>query len=44
VTISIGAAVLQPSADKLVVDLIKLADAGLYRAKDEGRNRVAASP
>ncbi|MBL7216191.1 MAG: diguanylate cyclase [Desulfobacteraceae bacterium] len=39
-TISIGIAEYSGSEDQLLPDLIKRADAALYRAKNEGRNRV----
>lgn len=42
VTVSIGVAILQPSADQLATLLIETADAALYRAKRDGRNRVRA--
>ena len=42
VTISIGVAELAPKGHKMD-ELILLADAALYRAKEEGRNRVAVS-
>ncbi|MDJ1157201.1 PleD family two-component system response regulator [Chelatococcus sp. SYSU_G07232] len=41
VTVSIGVASLQ-GADAGPVDLLKRADLALYRAKEEGRNRVVA--
>lgn len=40
VTISIGAAVVMPGDELEPHALIRLADAALYRAKSEGRNRV----
>jgi len=42
VTVSIGLAGLAP--DGHIEDAIEAADAALYRAKDEGRNRVCAAP
>jgi len=43
VTISIGAALILPSASEPVTTLIEAADVGLYRAKRDGKNQVAAS-
>ena len=40
ITISIGIAVYNGSADQSPKDLIKKADGALYRAKEEGRDRV----
>jgi two-component system, cell cycle response regulator len=40
-TISIGIAAMRSSEDS-PADIIKRADRALYRAKREGRNRVAA--
>ncbi|RME34465.1 MAG: diguanylate cyclase [Gammaproteobacteria bacterium] len=39
-TISAGVASLRPGEDNSPDDLIRLADEALYRAKEEGRNRV----
>ena len=44
VTISIGVAVLVPSADGSPEQLVAAADRALYSAKTGGRNRVAANP
>lgn len=41
VTVSIGAACVVPKAGSHHSDLITLADQTLYRAKQEGRNRIA---
>ncbi|USX15431.1 diguanylate cyclase [Oxalobacteraceae bacterium OTU3CAMAD1] len=39
-TASVGVALIVPCEDDQPVDLMKLADAALYRAKQQGRNRV----
>jgi two-component system cell cycle response regulator len=44
VTISVGVADHEPDTDGGWEDTIKRADAALYRAKDGGRNQVAATP
>ncbi|MCB1009667.1 MAG: diguanylate cyclase, partial [Acidobacteria bacterium] len=41
-TLSVGIAELD--AEELVADLLARADAALYRAKAEGRDRVVAAP
>ena len=41
VTASVGAATLDPSRDRTVEDWVGRADAALYRAKKQGRDRVA---
>ncbi|MBB5462058.1 diguanylate cyclase [Paraburkholderia sp. Cpub6] len=43
VTISIGAAMVVPSAAEPVTTLIEAAGVGLYRAKHDGKNQVAVS-
>lgn len=40
VTISLGVAACRPDAQSTAAELVALADAALYRAKQEGRNRV----
>ncbi len=42
VTISVGLAALPPGGPKSVETLLKEADAALYKAKEAGRNRIAA--
>ncbi|MGF6540449.1 diguanylate cyclase [Paraburkholderia youngii] len=43
VTVSIGAAMVLPSAAEPVTSLIEAASVGLYRAKHDGKNQVAVS-
>ena len=44
VTVSLGVASLVPSRQRLAVDLVRLADAALYRAKRAGRNCLQSAP
>lgn len=44
VTVSVGAAALDPSSGETVAELIERADQALYRAKAEGRNRAVVAP
>lgn len=41
-TVSLGVAALTPQAGEQARELVTIADRALYRAKDLGRNRVAA--
>lgn len=40
-TVSIGVALLDPRTGQTPADVLERADLALYRAKSEGRNRVA---
>jgi diguanylate cyclase (GGDEF)-like protein len=44
VTVSVGVATLSPTRDGDPTALLRAADAALYCAKSEGRNRVAKAP
>jgi two-component system chemotaxis family response regulator WspR len=44
VTMSVGVASVVPSKNESIENLIERADQALYRAKDQGRNRVVAAP
>lgn len=44
VTASIGAAAMWPDSHQPALALVEAADAALYRAKNEGRNRTASAP
>jgi diguanylate cyclase (GGDEF)-like protein len=39
-TVSVGVAVVAPDAQSSITDFLKAADTALYRAKQQGRNRV----
>ena len=43
-TVSAGAAVLDPSSGETLTELFERADQALYRAKAEGRNRQVIAP
>ena len=40
VTVSIGIAVFDPESGETTTEILNRADAALYQAKDDGRNRV----
>lgn len=42
ITISAGVACMTPGAEQTIGDLVSLADKALYKAKNEGRNRVVS--
>lgn len=42
VSVSVGVAVMEPDGLQCADDLLRKADAALYRAKAAGRNRVEA--
>ncbi len=44
VTISLGAATLLPTKERKYSDLVRLADIALYKAKNNGRNKVYLHP
>jgi diguanylate cyclase (GGDEF)-like protein len=43
-TVSVGVAAAVPAAGGAAAELVAAADRALYRAKAEGRDRVAAEP
>lgn len=43
ITISVGVAAVKPEADQTTDRLLQMADRAMYRAKAQGRNRVAAT-